>query len=1118
MSADHAAAHLTPLQKAMFLLKQTQAKLEAVQRAQREPIAVVGVGCRFPGGVDSPDAFWELLSGGTDAISEVPADRWNIDDYYNPDPTVPNKMNTRWGGFVDHIDEFDAEFFGISQREAIRIDPQQRLLLEVAWEALEDAGLPGSRLAQSNTGVFVGVFGNDYGLIEFANPGEMDFFTGTGISHSIAANRLSYFLNLSGPSMTLDTACSSSLVAVHLACQSLRRRESNMALAGGVNLILSPSTTLALTKAHMMAPDGRCKTFDAAADGYVRSEGCGIVVLKRLNDALADGDRILSVIRGTAVNHDGRTNGLPAPNGPAQEGVIQAALTDAGVSPDSISYVEAHGTGTRLGDPIEIEALRKVIVEGRSADRPLTVGSVKSNIGHLETAAGIAGLIKLVLMLQHGRIPANLHLESVNPLLDMDGSLLQIPTSLREWPRTSEPRRAGVSSFGFGGANAHAVLEEPPLEQPPRDEFPDRPVHILTLSARSAGGLRKLASRYADYCESDVPHALHDLAHTANTGREHFAHRAAAVMRSRDELTDALRSLAGGSLAVGIHSGDVTSKEQPRVAFLFAAEGARHAAMGHALYNSNPEFQAAIDECDQALRPHVEHPLAALLESNSRVAWNRPDCAQPAVFAIGYALARLWRSWGVEPMAVMGHGAGEIAAACVAGVLSLQDAALLVARRARIMQPLPDGDVSAAIAAPEADVKQALRASGNGVAIVAHNGPEETVVSGAAPDVARAFSELRSRGIVCRRLGTPNTSNAYRENGTLDGLTEAAQLVRCAVPTISIVSNLTGRLADEGTYADPTYWSRHACSPVLFAEGMRTLSQLGCDAFVEIGAGRSLIGMGSRCLADDRRLWLPSWLGGQVDWETLADSLTQLYIHGVPVDWTGFDRGYRRTKVRLPTYPFQRRRYWREVSHPAVQPVLPCDNGQPVAAAAATTSSQNGSAGVRQLCKQRDLSTPYVAPRTPLEEGIAEMWIDILEIDRVGVHDSFFELGGDSLQATMLLNDMREDLGETLPTEMMFELHKISDLADYLRVHYSEAVSTNYPDEPTSSDPDLTPPELGDPVANGNERPVDSRNSIPALARDDQADELLARLDELSDDEVAALLDESVPDAEASHG
>ncbi|MBT7297887.1 MAG: polyketide synthase, partial [Victivallales bacterium] len=453
MTSEKPKESLSPLQNAVFLLRKSQAKLAAYEGARSEPIAIVGMGCRFPGGASSPTRYWQLLRDGKDAIGEIPPERWDVDDFYDPDRGAPGRMYTRWGGFIEQIDEFDADFFGISPREATRVDPQHRLLLEVAWEALEDAGIPPESLSQTGTGVYVGVIANDYALLQSRDLDDIDVFSGTGSSHAILANRVSYALNLRGPSITLDTACSSSLVTVHLACQSLRRQETDMALAAGVNLILSPEMTVALSKAHMMSPDGRCKAFDASADGYVRGEGCGVVVLKRLSDARRDGDRILAAVRGTAVNHDGRSNGLSAPNGPAQEEVIRAALADGHVAPGEVGYIETHGTGTRLGDPIEMDALANVFAPGHTADRPLRLGSVKTNIGHLESAAGVAGLIKAVLVLQNGQIPPHLHLKTPNPLLRMESIPFIIPTQLASWPQSEIPRRAGVSSFGFGGTN-----------------------------------------------------------------------------------------------------------------------------------------------------------------------------------------------------------------------------------------------------------------------------------------------------------------------------------------------------------------------------------------------------------------------------------------------------------------------------------------------------------------------------------------------------------------------------------------------------------------------------------------------------------------------------------------
>ncbi len=909
MSTERRAEELTPLQNAIHLLKQTQAKLAAVERAPFEPIAVVGMGCRFPGGADSPRAFWRLLCEGGDGICEVPADRWNIDDFYDPDPGAPGKMNTRWGGFLPKIAEFDAEFFGISPREAIRVDPQHRLLLEVAWEALENGGLPASSLAHTKTGVYVGVLGSDYALLQSQNLNDMDIFSGTGVSHSISANRLSYFLDLNGPSVALDTACSSSLVTVHLACQSLRRRESDVALAGGVNLILSPETTLALSKAHMMAPDGRCKTFDAAADGYVRGEGCGMVVLKRLADALAAGDRILAVIRGSAVNHDGRSNGLSAPNGPAQEAVLRAALADAGLDGADIGYVETHGTGTRLGDPIEIEALGAVLGAGRSAGRPLVVSSVKTNIGHLESAAGIAGLIKAILVLQHGQIPPHLHLNTINPLLKLDKGPIEIPTVMRPWPRGPEPRRAGVSGFGFGGTNAHVILEEPPEPKPPAEK-PQRPRHLLALSARSAQAISELAARYADDATANPADSLADIVHTANTGREHFSHRLAVAAASLAEMRDKLRSFVADPLAPGVQSGCPEADRPPRIAFLFTGQGSQYAGMGRALYDTQPTFRAAIDRCAEVLQPSLDRPLLSLLDREAGALLDQTGYTQPVMFALEYALATLWRSWGIEPAAVMGHSVGEFAAACVAGVFSLEDGLRLIAERARLMQSLPPGGLMAAVFASQARVAAALQSCPDQVAIAALNGPENIVISGDEAAVRQVLSRFQSEGVQSKTLSTSHAFHSHRMEPILEPLARAAESVRCSAPQIRLIANLTSRPADGTTFADPAYWTRHARSPVRFAESVQALADDGCQIFLEIGPSPVLLGMARRCLPENGHAWLPSLRPGCDDWQALLDSLAQLYVRGVKIDWAGVDRDYGPQKTVVPSYPFQRRHFW----------------------------------------------------------------------------------------------------------------------------------------------------------------------------------------------------------------
>jgi acyl transferase domain-containing protein len=550
-------AALSEKQRTYLALKEMQSRLEAAHRQKNEPIAVVGIGCRFPGGADTPEGYWQMLRNGVDAITEVPSSRWDVDAFYDPDLSVPGTMNSRWGGFLADVDQFDPGFFGISPREAASIDPQQRLLLEVAWEALENSGLAPSELAGSNTGVFVGISNWDYFLLHDSAPAR----GGTGVVLSIAPNRISYFFDFRGPSLAVDTACSSSLVAVDAACQNLRNGNCRIALAGGVNMVLTPQLTVAVSQAGMLAPDGRCKTFDAGANGYVRSEGSGLIVLKRLSDAIADGHHIIGLIAGSAVNQDGRSNGLTAPNGEAQQKVIRQAQNNAGVRPDQVTYVETHGTGTRLGDVVEVESLWSVLGNGRAADRPCWIGSVKTNIGHLESAAGIAGLIKVLLSLEHGEIPSNLHLKAVNPDLHVDENL-QIVTRCRPWPRREEPRIAGVSSFGFGGSNSHVVVREAPLPSVPNSSE-ERTLHLLTLSGRTRDALSALAARFADFFDKCAAEILPHACYTTNIGRSHFEHRIAVYGATPQEIAAGLRSFLGNTPSEQVRTAEHSVQPSP---------------------------------------------------------------------------------------------------------------------------------------------------------------------------------------------------------------------------------------------------------------------------------------------------------------------------------------------------------------------------------------------------------------------------------------------------------------------------------------------------------------------------------------------------------------------------
>lgn len=913
-------------------------------RPHFEPLAIVGMACRFPG-ADSLDAFWEVLHNGVDAISETPRDRWDIDRLYDPTPGTVDKTNTRWGGFLKDVDRFDARFFDISPREAGRMDPQQRILLEVSWHALEHAGIPPAALAGTRTGVFIGIGNIDYIQVQLTAGCPNDAYVASGNATSIAANRLSYFYDFRGPSVAVDTACSASLTSVHYACTSLRTRECDVALAGGVNLLLSPVGTVSLSQARMMSSDGRCKVFDAAADGYVRGEGCGIVVLKRLSDALAGGDRIFAVIRGTAVNHDGRTNGLTAPNGLAQEAVIRAALEDAQVAPAAVQYLEAHGTGTPVGDPIEFESIRNTLLAGRADGAPLRIGSVKTNIGHLEIAAGVAGLIKTVLALLHEEIPPHLHLRQLNPLIRADGLPVQFPTTPIPWPRDGgarlpehgedavstcpavdggarggKPRIAGVSAFGFGGANAHVVLEEPPAPTPlaacSDRQATTRPRHVLTLSAHSDTALRALAGAYAAQVRRAAPPVC-DLCFSANTARAGLPQRLAIVTEgdadvARAKLLHALDAAAEGVSTPETISGEARPGASPRIVYLFTGQGAQFPGMAHELYETDPEFREVLDRCSAMLKDTLSvslidavYPPDGMESPIHQTAWT-----QPALFALEVALAQRWMHWGLVPDVVIGHSIGELAAACVAGAFSLETGLELAALRGRLMQSLPDSGAMTAIFADRETVAQTLRGHEAHVVIATYNGPNLQVISGEREAVAAATAKFAQRGIRTEPLTVSHAFHSPLMDPILDAFEQGARQFAFAPLRVPLVSNRGGALLPAGTVLDARYWREQVRNPVDFDAGMRALDNDTPALFIEMGPASTLIGMGRRCIAAPKAVWLPSLSREPDNWRALLSSLANAWVCGAPVDWKAFHAHHAGERVDLPLYPFQRMSYW----------------------------------------------------------------------------------------------------------------------------------------------------------------------------------------------------------------
>ncbi|WP_052420709.1 type I polyketide synthase, partial [Hyalangium minutum] len=885
--------------RSLVKISELDERVRQLEHEKAEPIAIVGMACRFPGGGRDLESFWNALDQGVDAITRVPESRWRTEDWPEP-PAV------RWGSFLDQIEQFDPSFFGISHREALKMDPQQRLLLEVSWTALEDAAQPADQLMGSQTGVFIGISTHDYQeRVSTLPPEDLDVHCATGNMYSIAAGRLSYVLGLQGPAMSVDTACSSSLVAVHLACQSLRAGECGVALAGGVNLLLSPVSMQLVAQA--LSPDGRCRAFDAKANGFVRGEGCGVVVLKRLSDAVRDGDRIRAVIRGSAVNQDGRSTGLTAPNVLSQQALLRKALESAGVKAREVSYLEAHGTGTPLGDPIEMEALKKVLGAPEEGAGLCAVGSVKTNVGHLEAAAGIAGLIKTVLSLEKEKLPKHVNFEALNPRIELEGSRLRVVGGGQEWKRGEKARVAGVSSFGLSGTNAHVVLQEAPVPAAAAQASPhrERPTHVLALSAMTHEALRAQARQMSEHLLSHREQPFADACFTANTGRAHLVHRLSVVASSPEQAAAELMAFSRDPASAGCAQGEATPQALGKVAFLFTGQGSQFLGMGRELYETQPVFREALDRCAKILEGRLPRPLLSVIHGEDPELLDQTQYTQPALFAVEYALTELWRSWGVTPHAVFGHSVGEFVAACVAGVYTLEEGLGLISERARLMQGLSAPGAMLSVRAKPARVEQALARYQSRLSIAAFNGPERVSFSGDRDAVEALAAELSAEGIEAKALRVSHAFHSAHMEPILPALEREASKVALQPARIPWVTNVSGGVS---TRVTAEYFRRQCREPVRFTEAMSALASLGCDVFLEVGPHPTLLGLAADCVSQGS--FLPSLRRGQSDWAVIGRSLGELYVRGARIDWRGFDKPYSRRVASVPHYPFQRSRYW----------------------------------------------------------------------------------------------------------------------------------------------------------------------------------------------------------------
>ncbi|MBT4838097.1 MAG: amino acid adenylation domain-containing protein, partial [Methylococcales bacterium] len=968
-----------------------------------EPIAIIGMQCRFPQ-AKNIEEFWSLLCDAKDAVAKAPDKRFE-------------KMKMLFeGGFINDIDQFDAAFFGISPREAQMMDPQQRLLMEVSYSAMQNAGIAHSALAGSSTGVYVGISHSDYGQL-LAQNNILSAYSASGNALSIAANRLSYFYDFNGPSLAVDTACSSSLSALEIACNHLRLNQCQQAIVGGVNLLISDKLTSSLSQANMLAPDYRCKAFSADADGYVRSEGCGVVVLKPLSQAERDGDPILATILGAAVHQDGRSNGLTAPNGLAQAQAIKEALANAHVDPAEVSFIETHGTGTQLGDPIEINAINSVYGVVRKADKPLILGAVKANIGHLEAAAGMAGLIKTVLCLQYQQIPKQIHADQLNTNVAWDQMSLKVPTEQMSWVNESKPRIAGVSGFGFGGTNVHVILSQAQNQCVDTEKTVNkvaRPLHCLSLSAKNNAVLQHLKSQTIEALENNKTDSLADFCFSVNAHRDHFSHRLAVFASTRQAMIEKLQSQSKRSKA---------SLQTPQLSFLFSGQGAQYAGMAEALYQTQPVFTQMIDRCAELLSSSMDHSLLSLLWGDDASLLQQTQYTQPAIFSLEVALAETWMSWGIQPEAVMGHSVGEYAAAYIAGVFSLEDAIKLISGRAQLMYQHCVAGAMLAVTATQQQVQPHLNGFNGTVAIAAVNSPTSLVLSGADDNILNLQILLESLSIKCKKLRVSHAFHSPMMQPMLQKFAEVANQVTYHLPKLPLISNRYAcTVTQEVCHAD--YWVGHVENSVLFSDSIAFLNGIGINSYLEVGPGRSLLAMVTQCLPNEDVLLLTSIRHKNPDWQQMLSTLSILYENGCQIDWHGFDSGYYRQFINTPSYPFQRQRYWADID--VNQPHSEDDLVE--------NDDSNDEAEINSIVDDLKHCASH-QKEVLLQKYLCEQIAEVLSSGQnltVDIHDDLFALGMDSLMAVEIKNRLEKNLHCQLSPTLLFNHSHIYGLGEFL--------------------------------------------------------------------------------------